>query len=515
MAEEPKQKFDPDATVAQPVAALDPDATVTQAVAAPDPEATDLHPVFDPDATVNPAQRASLDPEATVRIPSPGRIRKNPFAPKAPPETIQANLSALGGLNPLIAMANPILGAVPQIRRALKHPDPAGLRANLRDQIESLQTSAMSAEISDATADTAVYALCALLDESAAATPWGGTWIDNGLLKEMRGESGGGEGFFTRLDKISAGQSPENTDHADLLEFYHICLALGFEGRYRNAEGGRQALNQIRSGLYALISRRRPRPDELSERWRSATAQAAAAPALQMAAQVSAQISAQQAAGASQNDTLPPVKPSFLSRVPRRAVWSAVVGIGGAMIVFYLLALRLLEDETKTVLASRPSTKARVEQTAQAPAPTPVPAALTPSAALAKTLEGEAVAVTEDAGRIALVLRHDRQFAPGSTQPAPELRPLFQKIAAALDRMPGSIVVTGHADASPTQRYASNLELSAARAQTIVRMMAPKLGDPKRLTAEGKGESEPVAPSDTDTNRAKNRRVAIILKPAP
>ena len=44
--------------------------------------------------------------------------------------------------------------------------------------------------------------------------------------------------------------------------------------------------------------------------------------------------------------------------------------------------------------------------------------------------------------------------------------------------------------------------------------MAPKLGDPKRLTAEGRGESEAVAPSDTDTNRAKNRRVTIILKPA-
>lgn len=46
-------------------------------------------------------------------------------------------------------------------------------------------------------------------------------------------------------------------------------------------------------------------------------------------------------------------------------------------------------------------------------------------------------------------------------------------------------------------------------------MMAPRLSDPKRLTAEGKGESEPVAPNDTDANRAKNRRVVIILKPAP
>ena len=542
MAEEPKN-LDPEATVAQPLAALDPDAIVTQPLAAldpeatvsgpivqaepdpeatltgpfakktPDPEAAGKPPVFDPDATVNPAQRASLDPDATVRIPSPGRMRKNPFAPKSAPETIQANLSALGGLNPLIAMANPILGAVPQIRRALKHPDPAGLRANLRDQIESLQTSAMSADIADATADTAVYALCALLDESAAATPWGGTWIDNGLLKEMRGETGGGEGFFARLDKISADQNPENADHADLLEFYYVCLALGFEGRYRKAEGGRQALNQIRSGLYAFISRRRARPDALSERWHSATAEAAAAPALQMAAKVSAQISAQQAAGANEDVTLPPVKPSFLSRVPRRAVWSALAGVVGALIVFYLLALRLLDDETKTVLASKPRTKARAEQAA--PAPAPVPAPLAASTELAKALEGEPVAVTEGAGGIALALRHEHQFAPGSTQPAPELRPLFQKIAAALDKTPGSIVVTGHADASPTRRYASNLELSAARAQTIVRMMAPKLGDPKRLTAEGKGESEPVAPSDTDTNRAKNRRVAIIVKPAP
>jgi type VI secretion system protein ImpK len=543
MAEEPR-KYDPDATVAQPAAALDPDATVSQPLSAldpeatvggpivkaepdpeitltgplvkqaPDPEATDRRPAFDPDATVNPAERAGLDPEATVRIPGSVKIRKNPFAPKSPPETIQANLSALGGLNPLIAMANPILGAVPQIRRALTHPDPAGLRASLRDQIESLQTSAMSADVPDAVVATAVYALCALLDESAAATPWGGAWKDNGLLKELCGEAGGGEGFFTRLDAITAAQSAENADQADLLEFFDVCLALGFEGRYRNAEGGRQSLNQIRGGLYEIIARRRPRPAELSERWRSATAEAAAAPALQMAAQVSAQISALQAAGAHPEDTLPPIKPSLLSRISRRAVWSGVAGLVGAAIVFYLLAMRLLEDESKSTLAYRP--KAKVAQTAPAavqPAATRAP--LPAGAALAKALEGEPVTVTQDAGGVVLALRHERQFAPGSARPAPELRPLLQKIATALDRAPGSIVVTGHADASPTRRYASNLELSASRAQEIARIMAPKLADPKRLVAEGIGESQPVAPNDTDTNRAKNRRMTIVLKPLP
>ena len=56
MAEEPKQKFDSDATVAQPMAEADPDATVTLPVAAPDAETTVSRPAFDPDATVNPDQ---------------------------------------------------------------------------------------------------------------------------------------------------------------------------------------------------------------------------------------------------------------------------------------------------------------------------------------------------------------------------------------------------------------------------------------------------------------------------
>ena len=257
MAEEPKQ-FDPEATVAQPLGARDSDATVAGPLMAPeadpektvdgplfkaatgkgepDPEATDRHTVFDPDATMNPMERATLDPEATVRVPSSGRIRLNPFAPKGMPESIQANLSSLGGLNSLVAIANPILGAVPQIRRALKHPDPVMLRSNLRDQIESFESSAMSAEISDETSNAAVYALCALLDESAAATPWGASWIEKGLLLDMRGEAGGGEGFFALLDKAAA--NPEA--NADLLEFFYVCLALGFEGRYRKIEDGKR-----------------------------------------------------------------------------------------------------------------------------------------------------------------------------------------------------------------------------------------------------------------------------------
>ena len=522
MAEESKQKFDPDATVAQPVAGansgVDPDATVALPMAALDPEATisgPLVPAFDPDATVNPAERLNLDPDATVRVPSPGKIRNNPFAPKSTPESIQANLATLGGLNSLIALANPILGAVPQIRRTLKHPDPAGLRANLRDQIESLQTSASFAEVSDAAMLSASYALCALLDESAAATPWGGAWIENGLLKEVCGESGGGEGFFTRLEKISTSPDPTDADSADLLEFYDVCLALGFEGRYRQAEGGRLALIELRNNLYALIARRRPRPTELSARWRSATAEAAAAPALQMAAEVSARISALQAASANPDVTLPPVRPSFLSRIPRRAVWSAVGGIVGMMIVLYMAALRLLDDETKAALAPY-FLKAKPGRTVPGSAPAPAPLAASAGASLAKALEGEPVTVSEGAGRITLAPRSERQFAAGGIQPAADLQPVLQKIAAALDGIPGAITVTGHADASPpSARYASNADLSAARARAVAKIMASRMSAPGRLSVEGKGDAEPIASGTTAEDRARNRRVTISLKPNP
>ena len=529
MAEESKQ-FDPKATVQQPLGALDADATVTGPIMKPEPgaEATIVNPlaapgaapgsaksipVFDPDATLNPVEQANLDPDATVRIPSPGRVRKNPFAPKSVPETIQANLSALGGLNQLIAMANPILGAVPQIRRALKHPDPEKLRESLRDQIESFETSAMSGEIPDSTVTPAVYALCALLDESAAATPWGGSWIEKGLLQELRGVTDGGDGFFKLLDEISL----DAEANADLLEFFYICLALGFEGRYRQAEGGRQALAQIHDILYATISRRRPRPvDGLSARWRSATAQAAAAPALQMAAKVTAQLSAQAAAQVDADDiTVPPVHESrkfSLSRLPRRAIWSAVAGVVGALIVFYVLALRLLEDDANSAVATKSKTKAKVELAAAAPA---LGAQAPASAEIAKALQGEPVSIAEDGGRFIIMLRDEHQFTPGSTLPAAELRALFQKIAAVLDKVPGAIIVVGYADASPTRRYASNMELSAARARSVARIMAVKLAEPNRLTAEGRGDSEPLAPNDTDVNRAKNRRAAVILKPNP
>src|SRR5258706_3269240 len=497
MAEETKQPYDPDATVRKPAGAIDPDATPIEPIKVrpdparkpePDPDATFSGQAFDPEATFNPAQRVAIDdPEATVRIPSPGRKQKrNPFAPHGRPEALQANLSALGGLNPLIALANPILGAVPQIRRALKHPDPAQLRATLRDQIESFEMSASSADIPGRTVEWAIYALCALLDEPAASTPWGGDWSEKGLLYDLRSESGAHEGFFALLERLTN----DREGNAELIEFFYVCMALGFEGRYRDAEGGRHELGRVRDRIYALISRRRPRPrDGLSEHWRSPldplAVQAPARPATQPAPAPAARVRA----------------------MPLRAKLSAVAAILGTVLVGYLVAIRLPADSKTDLLKQTPVAQKRDER------PTPAAPSVAQEANLARDL-GDAAAISEKGGVVRIELRNDRQFAPGATLPAAELRPLLERVAKALERAPGAIVVTGHADATPA-KAGSNQALSAARARAVARLLAASLAEPKRVRAEGKGDAEPLVPNDSAASRAKNRRVVIEVRKDP
>lgn len=124
--------------------------------------------------------------------------------------------------------------------------------------------------------------------------------------------------------------------------------------------------------------------------------------------------------------------------------------------------------------------------------------------------------VTEEAGRVSISIAEANQFASGGVDPEAKLRPVLLSIASALNKTAGSIVVTGHADASPSSnpKFPSNQALSAARAASAARVMMPRLSDPKRLTSEGAADSQPLAPSDTTANRAKNRRVVIVFKPA-
>src|SRR5437763_2103907 len=181
------------------------------------------------------------DADATVVLPTPGRKRSSAFAPAIERQAAAADLAALGGRSPLVDAANPILAAVPQIRHALRHPDPSGLRMRLREQVAAFERSALAAGIAQAEVHKARFALCALLDDSAAATPWGREWAP--LLAVFHGETSGVDKFFGVLDELLA----EHRRNTELLEFLFICLEIGFEGRFRSGGGGRQEHAQPRT----------------------------------------------------------------------------------------------------------------------------------------------------------------------------------------------------------------------------------------------------------------------------
>jgi chemotaxis protein MotB len=90
----------------------------------------------------------------------------------------------------------------------------------------------------------------------------------------------------------------------------------------------------------------------------------------------------------------------------------------------------------------------------------------------------------------------------------------LDKIADVLDKIQYAVRVEGHTDNVPiqTRRFPSNWELSVARAVSVVKYFVEVSNiDPQRLSAVGYGESRPVAENDTLFNRAKNRRVEILL----
>ncbi|MFQ5520641.1 MAG: OmpA family protein [Candidatus Methylomirabilia bacterium] len=83
------------------------------------------------------------------------------------------------------------------------------------------------------------------------------------------------------------------------------------------------------------------------------------------------------------------------------------------------------------------------------------------------------------------------------------------------------IRVEGHTDnvaisARLAHKYATNWELSTARATVVARYFQDKVKIPAtRLAAAGFGEYRPVAPNTTPEGRAENRRIEIILAPLP
>lgn len=84
-----------------------------------------------------------------------------------------------------------------------------------------------------------------------------------------------------------------------------------------------------------------------------------------------------------------------------------------------------------------------------------------------------------------------------------------------LSKIPNKFIrIEGHTDNVPIKSalFPSNWELSADRATNVLRLLVDQAGiSPKIISAVGYGEYTPLVPNNSDANRAKNRRVDIVI----
>ena len=105
-------------------------------------------------------------------------------------------------------------------------------------------------------------------------------------------------------------------------------------------------------------------------------------------------------------------------------------------------------------------------------------------------------------------------FGSGSARLDPEFHEVMARISKVLAAKPGKITVAGHSDNIPisTGRFRSNWELSSARAVTVLHsMLRNKDITEDRVVVEGFADTRPVVDNDSPQNRAKNRRVELVL----
>jgi outer membrane protein OmpA-like peptidoglycan-associated protein len=122
-----------------------------------------------------------------------------------------------------------------------------------------------------------------------------------------------------------------------------------------------------------------------------------------------------------------------------------------------------------------------------------------PGATVARV--GEGIEVTFASGLL---------FAFDSDQILPTAGTNLTELAKSLNKYPDSqLLIVGHTDNVGDNSY--NQGLSERRSNSAATYLATQGVARTRLTASGKGESEPVATNDTDAGRQQNRRVEVAI----
>jgi type VI secretion system protein ImpK len=446
----------------------------------------------------NPGGRRSATPAAPPK-PSPFGQTAQAAAPQAAqssyglppaqsasraPDKGEASQIAITGMNQLVALATPLFSLISRIRNRAQHMDPDKLRQSVMAEVRNFENAALKSGIDAQQVKVARYALCATLDDVVLNTPWGGqsSWALQSMVATFHRETVGGDRFYDLLARLE--QDPAG--NIDMLEFIYMCLSLGFEGRLRVEPGGTDKHLQIRNSLARIIRGQRGEIErDLSPRWKG-------------------------------------VNKPYRAISLWRPVWIAVTATALILALMFGTLAWLLGRDTTGAMGVLSVLETNVTPTLDRPAPPPPPPPPPPqevarlaqfSEFLAPEIDQGIVTVLEDGNTITIRISGSGMFGSASDVLQDEFIAPITRVAEALKDEEGSIVIAGHSDSVPLTpgRFRDNAHLSLARAEAVKGMVADVIGEPGRIIAEGRGETQPIADNETPEGRAQNRRIEILL----
>ncbi|MEX2474528.1 flagellar motor protein MotB [Marinobacter sp.] len=126
-----------------------------------------------------------------------------------------------------------------------------------------------------------------------------------------------------------------------------------------------------------------------------------------------------------------------------------------------------------------------------------------------------ALSINYDGSQVVIRFSEEATFRSGDAAIKSEMIPIIERVVGVLADCKGDVLVSGYTDDRPiaSNRYRSNWDLSAARAVSVVHELVMNRQVPaERVVAAGRAETNPLAPNDSDENRARNRRVEIAIR---
>lgn len=136
-------------------------------------------------------------------------------------------------------------------------------------------------------------------------------------------------------------------------------------------------------------------------------------------------------------------------------------------------------------------------------------------AALSQEISQGSVEVETDGRKIIIRVKEKGSFSSGSAELKFDYIPVIAKIRDILLVTRGNVAIEGHSDDIPYsgRRFVSNWDLSAARALAVAHELFsdPRM-DQKRFKVMGLASVKPLVPNNTSANRARNRRVEIVIQ---